>query len=86
MIARSFEEPALRGGDDGGVSMLRSGRREIGLSVFGEVCGVIGELMARIEMEGRLMSEKPAVCWTGLWIPGGYDKACLVRLSLSDGV
>lgn len=35
--------------------MLSSGRRERCLSEFGEDCGVIGELMVRIEMEGRLI-------------------------------
>lgn len=33
---RSFDEPALRGGDAGGVSRLRSGRRGNDLSVLGE--------------------------------------------------
>lgn len=28
---------------------------ESGFFVFGEVCGVIGELMVRIEMEGRFI-------------------------------
>lgn len=35
-ILRSFEEPAFLGGDDGGVSRLRSGKRGIDLSMLGD--------------------------------------------------
>lgn len=39
---------------------MRSGKRGTCFSVLGEVCGVNGELMVRIEMEGRFILKMTA--------------------------